>query len=626
MSSKGPYSLFCGNCGSRKSSTHDPHSVCRKCKPLCSSDKRCDQCRPLSDKDFSNYVGAVKKSVSEERRKAAKQTSGGGDESVASTAVTSASDTDTLVVMEDADEFDEESSVSVKQSARTSILQPQGSHKRFKASPIRPPGQGTSRSRSPLQKSKSATATRGGASSSSRSPDRRRAEARKKRFSKKRDSPSQRPQEDQPLSGDQQATVNTSMLEAFRSMVSEMLDARLGPHSSASSVPPASAAADSDPPASQPPPSTPTTPRSCLRVTMAGDASTRHVVEASSSDEEFVSVSNPPLIPILPTGDGDGSDEPEEQGDSSLPSLGDRLSAVADFLDVDLVEVQAAPSAAKKARFETFSGPPQSASPRRILPAHRMLQAAADEFSGGITGSTPGRLLPPLVLSERQRVNLPVNSPIPLTPPPLDVAIPSLASAQVPHKATDAQLVHLDKEARTILGLSNYTAHACEAMAGFAKEAGMASHEAAPLFHAFSAVASGVAQTMLAAARLSAGITCLRRDGFLSRAQLPGDLRGKLRETPPSAEALFGNAIEEVMALRQERQQRELTDQAIRKKTPKKSSGGKWDKASTPKKVRTGGLDFRGGGRGRRSAPQSPATPGKRRPRTPSKKKSGKSK
>ena len=146
---------------------------------------------------------------------------------------------------------------------------------------------------------------------------------------------------------------------------------------------------------------------------------------------------------------------------------------MAEFAGVDLQEVQLETSTAKKARLESFATSSVSAPPRKVLPAHRLFTSAVQDLNDSVRNASPGHLLPQLVLSDKQRQALPMASEFPLTPPVLDSDLSQIASGTIPHKATDAQLVHMDKEARSILGLGNYVAHACEAMANFAHDAGM---------------------------------------------------------------------------------------------------------------------------------------------------------
>ena len=146
----------------------------------------------------------------------------------------------------------------------------------------------------------------------------------------------------------------------------------------------------------------------------------------------------------------------------------------------------------------------------------------------------------------------------------------------------------------------------------------MAEGEAEDLYRGFGALAGGVAHMILSASRIASGVTNLRMEGFLSRSSLSHEIRSDLRRAPANTDTLFAGEIPTALEKRYERQQQDLSNRLasrdLREKlnTPRKGGSA----PSTPNKTKPQ-TDFRGGGRGRRSTPRSPAprqfTPQKKR-------------
>ena len=581
------YSLFCTECGTRKSASSDPHLQCRLCREACTFSSRCQECENLSPKEFKAYEMALQKSArqAENKRKKRLMTAKAStlQEGAASPASSHASrelsgEREQLVLQESTNEFEEE--------APSREASPERLHRS---------------SRSPQSPRVSHASRRDSSSPPGRGRDRKKK--RRKRSHSRSRGGSRSVQSD-----------FSSLLGEIRSVVSSMLDERLGAQQSSSQAPL---------PVSEASPQAHSTPhqRKVVVLSPSRHGSGVQVQAAVRSREvpEFIDTSNPPFLRVLPEenevdddtqvfiteGSGDGQAIPDAQG---------RLDIVAEFAGVDLQEVQLETSTAKKARLESFATSSVSAPPRKVLPAHRLFTSAVQDLNDSVRNASPGHLLPQLVLSDKQRQALPMASEFPLTPPVLDSDLSQIASGTIPHKATDAQLVHMDKEARSILGLGNYVAHACEAMANFARDAGM--EDGNPqLFHAFGAVAGNLAQMMLAAARISASLTSMRRDGILARAALTADLRASLRQEQASGSSLFAGGVSNVLRLRQERQQQQLTRMAVDRgkgATPKKQAlKSQVFQPVTPSKGRKGGMNFQKRGRGPRSTPKSPNTPKK---------------
>ena len=546
MADKPLYPGRCVECGRAKSGTYDPHHRCWQCKSACSLDDRCEECEHLSTHAFKRFLACLRKGKRQAARRQSKRSS-----KMDAPAEDEEEDDDSLVLRETGSEFDDELADDNPPEEAVPIEDPEPRERTGRRDRGRKRRRSRSRSRS-----------------RSRHDD-----DMDKKFSR--------------WSKDMEGTMGVMIKSSVDAMERRLMAHFGGSTQKSATASTVQATPDRDATQDDQGAGSPTPDRDSALP--SGD----------SRSVDFVNVDNPPIIPILTDQDGD-----DELGEEE-PVMDDALDAIAYYAKVPLGTVQRTASATHQAANESFAVAPPRLSPRKVLPTHRLVRAAIDDYTDTVANAEPPRgLLPKRVVTDKAVLEQPIQCPdFSLLAPTVEKDVQQLTDHyKTPHRTSDNQLLHLDSEARSIMTVGNLAATTCQAMAQYATEAGMKQGDPY-LYDAFSQVAGSLALMLLSAGRIAAATVNLRREGFLANSKLPQDLRQQLRAAPANTTNLFGGQIPGVLKQHQERLQRELTRKALSERAPpapRSRSRDREQQAQLPSRPRPK-VSFRGRGRGRGS-------------------------